>query len=418
MKYEGSVNCHLVPCMTASIYLQRFHNMNSWNLFFGRLLKSWKFQYDVVKQVADWTIQLYIIIPSIVFFIIIYRSWWEETPSWFAGTPLVVLLFLIYLVAWTGTIRTYIEEADKVFLIKKYHLIRDLRLWGYSYSLLFQLITLVVAIVILSPFFIQHYMLARHELFALFIYIAGMKLCIMFISFHLNKLLSKWQRIVIGLIVFVMFSWVSGVIFVLFTRGVLLPALLCGGLFVIGSVYLSVKTLLHIKSLDHEIDMEQERKTSIIQFIFMAAPEIEKPVIKRSKKPLLFQKSKRIFSARTPLNGYSEFFIKVFIRNFAYVSGYFTLINVTTGAIIILPPIWLKSVVGLGFLLIKYFWLSSVWDKIFSMNPLMKKYNESNSFFIAKRRVITIMYVVSIFLLTLFVIVAYILLNKVGLRFK
>jgi ABC-2 type transport system permease protein len=391
--------------------------MSSSALFFNRLVKGWKFQYGVIKLVADWTVLLYLIIPSVVIFIFVYRSWWSEVPSWIEGFPMFLLFILLYLLSWSGNIRTYIEEADKVFLIKKFDYIWNLKKWGYSYSIFYQSMVIVGAIVLLLPFLLNHYQLDWQSIIALLIYFSSLKACLMLVKYQFKKIESRWKKIAIGSLCFILFSWFSQLIYLLFEKEILLSLYLFGWIIFLISIYLSLRTLRKISSLDIEIDMEKERKTSTIQFIFMAAPEIEKPAVTKRTKPLLFRRSKQIFKKRTPMNGYIELFIKIFIRNYSYISGYFVLINVTTAAIVLIPPIWIKVLILLGFLLMMHSWISLIWDKVFSSNPLMKKYKENTAYFSAKKKAVTTMYIVALLILLVFILLTVSITSKMGINY-
>ncbi|WP_077212723.1 ABC transporter permease [Bacillus dakarensis] len=389
--------------------------MSSRTLFGSRLVKNWKFQYNVFKSIADWTIMLYIMIPAMVIFISIYVSWWTENPAWIEGFPLFLLFLILYVSTWVGNIRTYMEEADKVILFKKVHLMWKLKKWGYGYSLLFQALTVLGSSLILLPFFLKQYQLGYHEIAGIIIYFTSLKAMLMLVKYHIRKAETQLIKVVKSVLVFIGLSWFSQLIFWMIQNGSLLPVYICSIIILFISVFLSLRSFKKISSLDIEIDMEKERKNSIIQLIFMAAPEIEKPVVSKRKKPFLFRNSKRIFKNRTPINGFIEAFIKIFIRNSSYISGYFVLINVTTAAIVIVPPIWIKVVIFLGFLIMMYIWISSVWDQVYSSHPFMKKYRGNNFYFSAKQRVVSSMYILAITLLLVFIAVGWTITSKIGL---
>ena len=54
--------------------------MSSWKLFRDRYIRDRKYQYRVIRSIADWTIIIYLIIPALLFIIFQYRSWWMELP--------------------------------------------------------------------------------------------------------------------------------------------------------------------------------------------------------------------------------------------------------------------------------------------------------------------------------------------------
>jgi len=97
--------------------------MKNRTLFLQRLLKAWKFQYGVLKSIFDWTIILYLVVPAVIIFSFIYRSWWIEMQPWIEDIPLFLLFFGLYTLSWFGNIRTYIEEADTIFLLKHFSLL-------------------------------------------------------------------------------------------------------------------------------------------------------------------------------------------------------------------------------------------------------------------------------------------------------
>jgi ABC-2 type transport system permease protein len=388
--------------MIATTFLQKVMAMKGSSLFRSRLIRGWKFQYNVWKTVLDWTVMLYIVIPAVVISTMIYRSWWQETPSWIMDLPLFLLFFAFYVIAWSGSIHMYLEEADKVFLVKKINLLWKLKTYGYSYSLFSQSLAVGSGFLFLLPFLLNHYQIGFTGLFALLGYFVSLSACLMLVKYYLRTYESRRKKIGIGFLLFVLFSWFSQLVYFLFQTGHLLLVYLVACVILAPSVYFSLKTLQKASSLDIGIDVEQERKTSMIKLVFSAAPEIEKPVVTRRKKPLLFRKSKRIFKKRTPVTGIAELFIKVFIRNYSYISGYAALTNVTTAAIILIPSLWIRAFLFLCFPIMINSWISIVWDKIFNSNPMTKKHIESSHYFTAKKRVTATMTIIAVTLLLLF----------------
>lgn len=388
--------------MTVSIRLQKEITMRSSELFIKRLLKSWLYQYKVFKSIADWTVMLYIIVPALTIFAFVYRSWWTDIPHWFENVPFFLLFFLLYFVSWNGNIRTYVEDADKVFLIKKFPLFLGMKKWGYGYSLLYQAVITIGAITVLLPFLLNYYHFEWKQISTLLIYFITLKTGLMLVKYQLEKIETRFKKIACSVFLFIIMSWLSQIIYYLWKNGAWLPIFLTSALVMIVSIYLSLRAIKKLGSSDHEIDMEQKRKTGNIQLIFAMAPEIEKPVVSKRTKPLFFRHSRRLFKKRSQTNGFIELFTKVFLRNYSYVSGYLIMINVTTFAIVLLPPIWIKVTIFSGFLFMMYSWLSIIWDKIMRTNPIMKKYLEHPDIFTAKRKVIMVLYIIAILLLLVY----------------
>lgn len=324
--------------------------MKSRQLFNHRVIRNWKFQSQVFRSVTDWTVVLYILIPAVIFCIAIYLSWWKELPVWLDNIPFIIPFFVLYLLSWSGNIRTFIVEADKVFLVKNQDLLRGLKRRAYFYSFLQQILVLCAGISCLLPFLLHYYLLSWQEIIVLFVYFSSLQACLLFLKYQIRKIVSTFQKSVIFLLLFLVFNWFSQWIYSIVVNGYRFPVYAIFIAILILSIILSLKAISKLGSLDIYIEMEQERKSSITQYIFMASPQIEKPVVMRRKKPLLFRNSKRIFKECSPINGLIELFIKIVIRNTSHLYGYLMLINSTTWAIILVPPIWLKIAIFIAFL--------------------------------------------------------------------
>src|SRR5690625_1105819 len=92
--------------------------MSSWQIFFQRLINEWKFQISVFRTILDWTVIVYIVLPIVVIFSFIYCSWWIEIPDWSILLPNGIFFFIFYLFSLTGQVRTYVQDADQLFLLK------------------------------------------------------------------------------------------------------------------------------------------------------------------------------------------------------------------------------------------------------------------------------------------------------------
>ncbi|WP_066292124.1 ABC transporter permease [Bacillus sp. FJAT-29937] len=391
--------------------------MSSWNIFTDRLVRGWKYQFGVIRSIADWTIILYFILPAAAIFFMMYLSWWLETPSWIENIPLFFLFFLLYLFSWNGNIRTFVQEADKVFLIKNQPIFLGMKKWGYLYSLLFHLLQIAMTIFIFLPFLRNHYLLEWQQIISLLIYFFTKGSLIMLMKWYLGKIESKLKKIIVGIFIFLPLGWFSQFIFLLWEKGLLLPVYGCGAFVVTISIFQSLRVLKKISSIDHNISLGNEAKTKNIDFIFRLSQDIEKPVIVTKRtKPLLFRRSKRIFNNRASVNGFLELFIKIFIRNYSYVGGFLQIISVTTAAIVIIPPIWIKVLIFTGFLIMMYSWLSLVWDKITTSNPISKKYREIPFYFAARKRAVTVLFFLSILILGIFIICWLLILMQFGFR--
>lgn len=389
--------------------------MKSRELFYHRVIRNWMFQSKVFRSVADWTVVLYILIPAIIFCTAMYLSWWKEVPQWLDSIPFIILFFVLYLLSWTGNIRTFMVEADKVFLVKKPHLISGLKRRAYLYSFFHQFFVMCAGVSCLLPFLLHYYLLSWQEIIVLLVYFCSLQACLLFLKYQIRKVVSAFRKSVILLCLFLVFNWFSQWMYSIVNNGYYFPVCAISITILILSIILSLKAISKIGSLDIHIEMEQERKSNITQYIFMASPQIEKPVVMRRKKPLLFRNSKRIFKKRTPINALIELFIKIVVRNSSYLYGYFMLINSTTWAIILVPPMWLKITIFIAFCFMMYGWLISLWDKVCQYNPLMNKYMERHFYFTARTRGVRILLILAILVILLFYTVVRLLKEMIGI---
>lgn len=88
-------------------------------LFFRRVGSDWRYQYGVWKTAVDWTVALYIVIPAVLIGLNGYALLWKNQYGWMEGVPFSWLLISLYLFAWSGRIRTFMEEGDQLFLLQR-----------------------------------------------------------------------------------------------------------------------------------------------------------------------------------------------------------------------------------------------------------------------------------------------------------
>ncbi|MGD6943099.1 ABC transporter permease [Cytobacillus gottheilii] len=375
--------------------------MNSSSIFLRRLRENQRYKRKVWRTVADWTVVVYIIIPAILIGIFRFISWWQETPSWAEPLPLSIFFFGLFLLSWYGNIQTYVEEADKLFLVKKRKLFLGVKVFGYGYSLAAEALSTIAILIILSPILILKFNIGSGLIFLLFFYLFSFRSTILICKYYWKRIESRWIGMFTGICLFAVFGGIHLGAYSLFVGGDLLNFALAGLslILLVGSVIVSYRALQRISTIDHDIKMGQDSKNSGINMIFTISQDVEKPVITKRKRPLLFRRSKRMFQKRTKANGFIELFIKAFIRNFSYWLSYFQMTSVGAAAIVVIPPMWIKSIIFFAYLFMMYTWLQSVWDKVFQVNPITKKYTEADDYFKARKRTILILYFIAILLL-------------------
>ncbi|MGD6840967.1 ABC transporter permease [Bacillus infantis] len=376
--------------------------MNSSKLLFKRLSAEWKYQYSVFKSIADWTIILYVAVPAAFISFFIYRSWWTEMPEWISMVPAVFLFLPGYIASWGGHYRTFIQEADKVFLIKNRKLYFGLKKGAFFYSLLAGASQAALIAILLLPFLMGHYGFTMAYAASYFLFFFSCRVFIMWLKQKLRKIEGKFLRILSNLGSFVLLSWVVQLIFALWIGGNLLLFNMSAILLLALGIFLYSRILPKTSTFDSEAAFEREERVKYTGLIFQLSYEVEMPSTSTvRKKPFLFRHSKRIFKNRTVSAGFLEVFIKVFLRSPSYWSNYLKIISPAVAAIIIIPPIWLKTLIAICFLIMMFSWLQMIWGKITISHPLTKKYGERDAYFSARSKAVWVLFLLSIILVIL-----------------
>ncbi|WXB83231.1 ABC transporter permease [Bacillus subtilis subsp. subtilis] len=151
--------------------------MNGRTLFFRRLFDYYKYQFKVLHAVIDWTVALYIVLPAIAFVIYQYIDLmngrgllyeWSEVAEW------RWLYAVCVLIMFTGSIRTFLMEADKVFLLQKKEIIYQLKRYALLYSFLATLAKWLLLFFIVLPLISHSVLITFAESTALLCYLFGL----------------------------------------------------------------------------------------------------------------------------------------------------------------------------------------------------------------------------------------------------
>ncbi|WP_100402603.1 ABC transporter permease [Bacillus sp. FJAT-42315] len=359
--------------------------MHSWQLLLDRIKRNGRSKYKMWKSILDWTVLLYIAIPAMVAGGIIYRSWWMEIPEWSDQFTLFFLNFLAYTFCWFGQNRTYVQEADGLFLLKHRPKFIRMKQWALAYSVGQAVLKSLLLTLVLLPFLLFHFSLATSEIVGFLLLLIGGTAFIMAIQtvFFLKD--GGWKQKVYQVIVFIV---------LLFGHLSIFPVIIYQPIYSIAVAILLISVALALllprarttTYFHEEVRKENELRSKMMNSIFQLSPDMEKPKVVKRKKPFLFRQSKRIFKRRTEEHGLMELFIKILIRNFTYLSGYFRLVSVTGAAIVVVPPILFKVLILIGFSFFIRGWMISLWDQVILSHPISKKYETNPAFYHGRKK--------------------------------
>jgi ABC-2 type transport system permease protein len=347
--------------------------MSGKQLFKKRLVKEWKSQWKVIRSVLDWTIAVYLAIPAIIAVVVIYTSAWKNDHQyWSEGIPFFVLLLIILLLLLLGNFRTYLEEADLIFLLQRKQLLYQLKLYGFLYSAFQAIVGVVFLFIAILPILFTIYKFSIVETMMLFIAVSAFHFLCLTLKKIIRRRLYKW-------LVFPL-CFILTFLLILFANPVVY-----GIVSIIGISYLIYYHITQLTKQNHwflkEIEIEGEERRRYTELILNLSMEVEKDTTKQRRKPLLFRQSGRIFRKRNNENGLLELYLKAFLRKKSYVFTYYQLLAVTCTAIILLP-LWIKWIVFICFIFFISSWLHSLYAKMikspfFSIVPVKKELSDS-----------------------------------------
>jgi ABC-2 type transport system permease protein len=358
--------------------------VTSIQLFFNRWKEGIVYQYNVVKTVADWTIQLYLIIPSLIIGVLIYRSWWIETPSWIEEIPIMTFFFIPFFWIWLGNVRIYIQRADFLFLLKHRKLFEGLKKWGLVTSFVMQTILQFLMLGILCPFWFRHYNLSLIQFFILATVVVSAKWIVLALKPIIFMQRSFWRKFLYGCITL----WGGSLYWVLSFRLVLssslIPTTIISTLLFIVAGVLLVHYKINPYYHHDNLLFEEKQRVKWTQLIFMMSWDVDMPMKSPKKKKPWFAKVS-LKSKRTPLMSFLEMFGKTLIRNFSHSKLYMQAISLSIAAQFIIPPLWLKLLIMGVIYVAVLVWNDQIWSQLITKHPLGGKYKEKAVFFKAKK---------------------------------
>lgn len=358
--------------------------MSGIKLWWLRAKRDWLYQFKIFRLVFDWTIIVYLIIPSLAFTCIAYKSWWTTVPSWLSPFPYELFFLVCFFFSWQGGIRTFMEEADQLALLQFPKVIYTIRYIGVIYSWCLLVGKWIFIFVWLYPL-LNHFPTLQAEHFYLLI---------MFF-FSLNVFLTTYKQVIYRYGLFkrilvhcMVFSLISVLVYLILFKSINGLSI---GITILFNLYAFWQVKIYQSQLGtfyEDVEKEQRNKVKFIALFFAINPEVYMPKVKKQKKRswLLWSNSTRIFQERLPENGVTELFIKAFLRDKSNIFSYLQLISITT-VIVFALPIWLKWLVFIAFFFFFRMWIRLLFQELVKQNPyLSNDYGKEEYMFKAKKK--------------------------------
>ena len=326
-------------------------------LFFRRLREEIGFQTRVLRSVFDWSIILYMVIPAFIVMGFVYIEMWQDVHLyWSDDIPLFLLVGIALLLLLRGNFRTFLYEADTLFLLQQSYIFYPLKKWSFHYSLLRLFAETGGLIILILPILCLAYGYRTTEVLLLFVFLFSCRLLMITIKKIVTQNVLKWSLLImIWLLAIYSFTVLSS--WILFGINIV----------TIGIVYVVYRTY-YVQSKSYflqDLDLEREERSRYISLIFGFSTEVEKSPKIRGTKPRFFFPSRKIFQNQDQRERYGllELLLKSFLRNAVLLSGYINLIGISIIALFIMP-VWAKWFIFFAFILFINSWIKSIYEKL------------------------------------------------------
>ncbi|AGL02562.1 ABC transporter permease [Desulfoscipio gibsoniae] len=332
-------------------------------IFYKRIISEWKFQYGVWRTAIDWTVALYIVIPSIIFGVYQYIELWQTQLPWLSNLPPQLFTGVIFFFVWKGTVRIFIEEADQLFLWQQKSWLKQILKLSIGYSVFLKLCFNGFIFLLLAPVALG-YQFSMAEFMQLFIisFLAGM--CLNFVQ----QFFSLVYQGIIGVVAQAVLFFLAGILFV----NIMPKTIGQTGLFTVIALLLSVTlgTLifrrLTIKgTFFKDVTREQYARLRHLNFLLgFTDLNIKRPLLKR-KHPTLFSSSNPLFKKRHAANCLAELGIKFVVRDIKNIWQYLQMVLVLILIVFTFPEEWMW-ILWVAFAALLTFFVRSYWQEFIS----------------------------------------------------
>ena len=330
-------------------------------MFTKRLYRSYQFNFKLIKSVTDWTVLLYLIVPSTIIGFFLYRDIARNFQVLeLQPIPLLLLLFVLSFFLVKPSLRLYIYDADLLFFKQQGRKIHQIKLWGYSYSFLLYNCVLVILLLLASPFIVFPFW---EVLFALNI-ISVLHICI---QYRYQNWFTKWPLLLIvhALIIFMLILPLWGLSILLVVVHLRLLNI------VLSNRYWTI-----------EVRWEYEAFYSWMKRIYQFSLEMRYYMPSKTKPPLILLAKRKVLSTHRIDN----LVYKTMLRKLSYLKSPIQLIAISIGLLFVLP-LWAKVVVLIFSSIGLNVALSSILNEIKQAPFFQLMSVHENEWFQAKKRI-------------------------------
>lgn len=314
---------------------------NGRDLFWLRLKHQFQFYFKIWNMTVDWVIWLYVLLPVLGFGIYFYVQLWKGTISWVNAINETAMIIIFLLLIISGSIKSFLKEADLLFLWQDKEIINELKTYMFIYFCLNSFLSFTINFLILAPVIIVYLDWPVENLIYSFLISYNLYILISLIKRELILQKRKWVYRLWMLLITVL---LGTILFFIIPR---LNVILVSVILIIG-VILANLIFNHKENRRHrfyrEVELEIEKKVKFVQTFYSQLMWIGGPDFlytgaknRSRKRPFLFRNSQKIFRKKSVNNGYVELFIKSLLRNRSWLFLYFRYIGIGSMVILLVP---------------------------------------------------------------------------------
>ncbi|ANE46729.1 hypothetical protein SY83_11100 [Paenibacillus swuensis] len=288
-----------------------------------------------------------------------YYRWWVTEDILTLNFPFGLTVIALYLFCWTGTIRSFIHEADQLFMLTQPDRMQSLKRYSLLYSVIIHLVSCAVVWVILLPYWV------RIEGWSISIWLLTLVCTILFrfiiscvhkYNFLLN--MQFWKRLITHLSFIVISAAVYSATLLLLIRQHTAGYCLLLLLVLIMSVLCRRITRFQRSHLVKEAEFECRQRGRMLSYILGGV--VNKKRIWRRKNPYILKMSNPLFTKRSTSSILVETRLKAFVRDSSQVNIVLQYLVIGAGAIWSVPwwmgwGVWLFLTVGLVVWMSQYY---------------------------------------------------------------
>lgn len=309
--------------------------MTAFQLLLSRMridfIKNWK----LFTYLFDVVITIYILIPAVIAIGLIYRSLWMHVPVLVTSIPLRGWLSFLFISFWLNDCRSFLDQADRLFLIQKRSILKALSYYGILYSVTWTLFLTLLLNGLILPILIKGEGLNFFHIIEWVIYFFLAQ--VLFLLFKKRVFLwtnSWWMPLLATGIYYVSFVFIGKWIL---THTVVFWII---SLFLVCANLIMMRTVLFKPGdFDRQAAYEDTLRSKWVRLVLRAggfSATLPKTAI-GTKSPIVFRKSQSLIRSKGSANVLMNQFIKSQLRQRSFYMTYFSFLLFFSLAILFLP---------------------------------------------------------------------------------